>query len=99
MSYLPKVTYICHKYDTYLHFKCGNRKCNYSFKLPIEFEPKLLKSFNFKTKISFKRFRHPSNIILLALTLYYDGSSSTRAIKRILKAIYNLNVSHVNICN
>lgn len=94
-----KATYIWHKYDTYLHFKCGNRKCNYSFKLPIEFEPKLLKSFNFKTKMSFKRFRHPANIILLALTLYFDGNSSTRAIKRILKAIYNLNVSHVTIWN
>ncbi len=49
--------------------------------------------------MSFKRFRHLANIILLALTLYFDGNSSTRAIKRILKAIYNLNVSHVTIWN
>ena len=62
-------------------------------------EHKLLKSFNFKTKMSFKRFRHPANIILLALTLYYDGNSSTRAIKRIFKAIFNLTISHVTIWN
>lgn len=35
----------------------------------------------------------------LALTLYYGGNSSTKNYKKILKAIYNLNVSHVTICN
>lgn len=49
--------------------------------------------------MSFKKFRHSVNIILISLTLYYDCNASTRTIKRILNNIYNLYVSHITIWN
>lgn len=30
-----KSTFVWHRYDTYIHLKCGDKKCNFSFKLPI----------------------------------------------------------------
>lgn len=92
-------TFIWHRYDTYIHFKCGSKKCNHSFKLPILPKDELLVSDELSGVFSFAGFRHPPHIILLALTLYYDGYSSTRSVKRFLHAAFGFSVSHVTIHN
>ncbi len=94
-----KATFVWHRYDTYIHFKCCDKKCNFAFKIPILPPDDLLTSPELKDKFSFKGFRYPPNIILISLTLYYDGYSSTRVIKRILKHVYNVSVSHVTVHN
>lgn len=90
-------TFLWHRYDTYLHFKCGSKLCNHSLKLPIPPPDHLLVSDELIGVFSFSHFRFPPHIILLALTLYFDGCSSTRSIKRFFSSAYGIKVSHVTI--
>lgn len=92
-----KSTFIWHRYDTYLHFKCGDKSCNFSFKLPILPPEQLLVSDELSGRFSFKRFRHPPHLIFLTLTLYFDGYSSTRSIQRFFLNAYDISISHVTI--
>lgn len=71
-----KPTYIWHRYDTYINFKCCDKNCNFSFKIPILPPDELLVSSELHGNFSFKNFRHSPHIILISLTLYYDGYSS-----------------------
>lgn len=94
-----KATFIWHKYDSYIHFKCGNKKCNHSFKLPI-FIPHLLKSrINLPHLNPFKYFKFPVNIIISSLNLYFACSSSLRQVQSIIIKFYSIYVSHVSIYN
>lgn len=87
-----------HKYDTYIHFKCNDKKCNHSFKLPvwipkvIQNQAKPMDSIN-----TFKGFRFSPKIILAVLSIYFSSSSSTRQIKKILKRLFSIKISHVTI--
>jgi len=93
-----KATYIWHRYDTYVHFKCGNKKCNHSFKKPIA-PPKNINNQTFK-KLSkpFKNFRFPPHLIFTVLNLYFDCNVSSRKIKRFIYKAFGVKVSHVTIC-
>lgn len=88
-------SFIWHRYTSYIHFKCGNKKCNHSFKLPTRISYKN-NDFLLHT-ISLKHFRFPPNVILFALSCYFDTSSSTRAIKKLIKNFFHFTVSHVSI--
>lgn len=90
-------TFVWHRYATYIHFKCCSKKCNHSFKLPIAPPDSLLLYCNLPGVHSFKRFRTPPHIIYQALSLYFDGNMSTRAISRFLRSSINLSVSHAAI--
>ena len=92
-----KATFIWHRYDTYLHFKCGSKTCNHSFKIPIPPPSLLLLPQNLDGVTSFSGFRTPPFLIFIALSLYYDANISTRAIKRFLLNCFNFSISHVAI--
>ena len=92
-----KATFIWHRYDTYLHFKCGSKTCNHSFKIPIPPPGLLLLPQNLDGVTSFSGFRTPPFLIFIALSLYYDANISTRAIKRFLLHCFNFSISHVAI--
>lgn len=87
-----------HKYDTYIHFKCNDKKCNHSFKLPvwipevIQNQAKPMDSIN-----TLKGFRFSPKIILAVLSIYFSSSLSTRQIKKILKRLFSIKISHVTI--
>ena len=55
-----KATFIWHRYDTYLHFKCGSKTCNHSFKIPIPPPSLLLLPQNLDGVTSFFRFSYPA---------------------------------------
>lgn len=55
------------------------------------------KSFSKFAAACFKRFRFSSQIILLALILYFENACSLRKIKRFLLQQYHISVSHVSI--
>lgn len=92
-----KGTFAWHKYDTYIHFKCNDKKCNYSFKVPIWLPSRLKTVSSLPNENTFQGFRFPPSIILLVLSLYFDSSISTRAIKRFLMRVFCISVSHVTI--
>lgn len=65
-----------YKYDSYIYFKYGNKKCNPSFELLI-FIPHLIKfkTIKFKTKFyynsPFRYFKFLVNIITSPLNFYF----------------------------
>ena len=80
-----KSTFIWHKYDTYIHYKCSSKKSGHSVKVPIfctVAKKKLIPKFMLP---SFKRFRFSPNIILTTLALYFESSTSLRQIKIFLE--------------
>ena len=93
-----RATYIRHRYNTYIHFKCGNKRCNHSFKKPITPPKELLKDSEIKGKVSFKSFRFPPHIVFTVLYLYFDANVSSRKARRFLSRNYNIVISHVTIC-
>lgn len=90
-------TFLWHTYDTYLHFKCNSKLPGHSIKVPIS--PFTFKKTKFPPFVSasFKRFRFSPTIILTALSLYFECSSSLRQIQRFLKYHFHIRVSHVSI--
>lgn len=92
-----KATFIWHRYDTYIHFKCGSKKCNHSFKIPVPAPKLLLLPQKLDGITSFSGFRSPPSIIFIAPSLYFDGNMSTRAIKHFLASYLNFSISHVAI--
>lgn len=50
-------------------------------------------------KTDFKRMRYPFYVILMALTMFYQGKNSFRSIALILRTAMNVQVSHTIISN
>ena len=94
-----KATFLHHSYKHYNQLRCWDKECNHSFSVPKPTSIKNPSCENVKGKTNFKGMKYPMHTILLALYLYYLNQSSTRAISRLLKDMYNIDVSHVTIAN
>lgn len=76
-----------------------NKKCNHSIFVPkptMVTAPSMSKLFG---KTDFKRMRYPFYVILMALTMFYQGKNSFRSIALILRTAMNVQVSHTIISN
>lgn len=92
-----KATFLHHDYTYYSNFRCCDKKCNHSFRVPklINVEPP---SSEFKPEtFSLKGMRHPLYIILHALTYYFCGNSTTRKVAQTLYMVHQVKVSHVTV--
>jgi len=92
-----KATFLHHDYTYYSNFRCCDKKCNHSFRVPklINVEPP---SSEFKPEtFSFKGMRHPLHIVLHALTYYFCGNSTTRKVAQTLHMVHQVKVSHVTV--
>ena len=86
---------VCEK-AMFLHH---NKKCNHSIFVPkptMVTAPSMSKLFG---KTDFKRMRYPFYVILMALTMFYQGKNSFRSIALILRTAMNVQVSHTIISN
>ena len=92
-----KATFLHHDYTYYSNFRCCDKKCNHSFRVPklINVQPP---SSEFKPEsFSFKGMRHPLHIVLHALTYYFCGNSTTRKVAQTLHMVHQVKVSHVTV--
>jgi len=72
-------TFLHHDYEHYSRFKCNSKKCKNShvvLKKSVLYEPM---AQEIKSKFNLKRLRTNINIVIDALYMYFNGSSSTRA--------------------
>ena len=86
---------VCEK-AMFLHH---NKKCNHSIFVPkptMVTAPSMSKLFG---KTDFERMRYPFYVILMALTMFYQGKNSFRNIALILRTAMNVQVSHTIISN
>lgn len=93
-----KGTFLHHDYLLYSNFRCNNKTCNHSFKVPklVDVPPassKLVLSDSF----TMKRMRYPLYIILTAITLYFMSNSTLRKVRDTLLITHKVKVSHVTI--
>lgn len=94
-----KGSFVHHDYDHYTNYRCNDKKCNHSFfavKPTVALPPSMSKLVG---KSDFKRLRHPVQLVISALTMFYIGKSSFRNIAFMLNMLYNIKVSHVTISN
>jgi len=92
-----KASFLHHDYTYYSNFRCCDKKCNRSFRVPkfINIDPPSseLQPHTF----SFKGMRHPLYIVLCALNYYFCGNSTTRKVAQTLYMVHQVKVSHVTI--
>ena len=92
-----KASFLHHDYTYYSNFRCCDKKCNHSFRVPkfINIDPPSseLQPHTF----SFKGMRHPLYIVLCALNYYFCGNSTTRKVAQTLYMVHQVKVSHVTI--
>src|SRR5512137_320804 len=62
-----KATFLHHDYKYYSSFRCGDKRCYHSFRVPKTFDIEKPSSSNIVGKINFKRMRHPLHLVLTAL--------------------------------
>ena len=94
-----KASFLHHDYDYYFNYRCCDKKCNHSFfvcKPTVVQAPSMTKLFG---KEDFKRMRHPSHLILTALTMFFLGKSSYRNISLVFRLMFGVKVSHTTIGN
>lgn len=94
-----KPSFLHHDYEHYSNYRCCSKKCNHSFfvaKTTAIDSPSMSK---LKGKENFKRMRHPVQVILMALSMFYLGKDSFRNISLILRLVMNINISHTTIRN
>jgi len=92
-----KGSFLHHDYDDYSNYRCNDKKCNHSFfacKPTVKLPPSMSELVG---KTDFKRLRHPVQLIISALTMFYIGKSSFRNIALMLNMLYNIQVSHTTI--
>jgi len=92
-----KATFLHHDYTYYSNFRCCDKNCNHSFRVPklINVDPP---SSEFKPEtFSFRGMRHPLHIVLHALTYYFCGNSTTRKVAQTLHMVHQVKVSHVTV--
>ena len=90
-------TFLHHDYEHYCRFKCNSKKCNHIhavLKKSIFYES-LTNEIN--SKLHFKRLRTNINIVINTLYMYFNNSSSTRAIAQYFLQRKNFKISHVAI--
>lgn len=92
-----KATFLHHEHQYYNQLRCCDKQCNHSFIIPKPVSIAKPSYTNVKGKTDFKGMRYPVHTILLALYLYYLNKSSTRDISKLLRDMYNIDVSHVTI--
>lgn len=92
-----KSTFLHHDYTYYSNFRCSDKKCNHSFKVPKLINVKLPSSEFKPQNFSFKGMRHPLFIVLCALNYYFCDNSTTRKVAQTLYMVHQVKVSHVTI--
>jgi len=94
-----KSSFLHHDYEHYSNFRCCDKRCKHSFFVvkPSVIAAPSMSSLTGKT--DFKRMRHPVNIIITALSMFYLGKNSFRNIALILRIVFNIKVSHTTISN
>jgi len=92
-----KATFLHHDYTYYSNFRCCDKKCNHSFRVPklSKIDPPS-SELNPQT-FSFKGMRHPLYIVLCALSYYFCANSTTRKVAQTLYMVHQVKVSHVTI--
>ena len=94
-----KSSFLHHDYEYYSNYRCCDKQCNHSFfacKGNAIVPPSMSGLFG---KTDFKRMRHPVQLIVTALCMFYLGKNSFRNISLILRTAFNLKVSHTTIAN
>lgn len=92
-----KGSFLHHDYADYFNYRCGDKKCNHSFfvcKPTVKLPPSMSQLVG---KADFKGLRHPVQLVITALTMFYIGKNSFRNIALMLNMLYNVKVSHVTI--
>lgn len=95
LKYFPcpicnRAVFLWHKYDTYHHFKCGNKNCKYSVKIPLSTTFLIESKFSFSHREPFKYSRFPAKLIIYVLTFYFSSNSSFRQIETLLNDLFSL---------
>jgi len=94
-----KSSFLHHDYEHYSNYRCCDKQCNHSFFAckGNAIVPASMSGLFGKT--DFKRMRHPVQLIVTALCMFYLGKNSFRNISLILRTAFNLKVSHTTIAN
>lgn len=93
-----KGTFLHHDYMLYSNFRCNDKSCNHSFKVPKLVDvPPASSKLVLPQEFTMKRMRHPLHIVLTAITLYFIGNSTLRKIRDTLLLTHKVKVSHVTI--
>lgn len=92
-----KASFLHHDYKYYSNFRCGDKKCFHSFRVPKFFEIEKPSSEAIPGKFDFKRMRHPMHLVLAALNLYFFENSTTRKVSQYLFMQNDIVISHVTI--
>lgn len=92
-----KATFLHHDYTYYSNFRCCDKKCNHSFRVPKLIEVKPPTSELEPQTFSFKGMRHSLYIVLQALNYYFCCNSTTRKVSQVLYMTHQVKVSHVTI--
>lgn len=92
-----KASFLHHDYKYYSNFRCGDKRCYHSFRVPKTFDIEKPSSSNIAGKINFKRMRHPLHLVLTALNLYFFQNSTTRKVAEFLWMQHEIKLSHVTI--
>ena len=92
-----KATFLHHDYTYYSNFRCSDKRCNHSFRVPKWIDIELPSSELEPQTFSFKGMRHSLHIVLCALNYYFCGNVTTRKVAQILYMVHQVKVSHVTI--
>lgn len=92
-----KGSFLHHDFKYYSNFTCNDKHCYHSFVIPKPIEILDPSSSLVSGKASFKGMRHPLNIILTALNLFYLSNVSLRKISFFMYQQHSIKVSHVTI--
>lgn len=92
-----KASFLHHDYKYYSNFRCGDKGCYHSFRVPKFIEIKNPSSALISGKTDFKRMRYPLHIVLTALNLYYFQNSTSRKISEFFWMQNEIKVSHVTV--
>lgn len=92
-----KASFLHHDYTYYSNFRCSDKKCNHSFKVPKAVAIPRPSSHLGSETFTLKGMRHPLYIILAALNYYFCGNSTTRKVAYTLYMVHQVRISHVTI--
>ena len=92
-----RASFLHHDYKYYSNFRCGDKSCSHSFRVPKFFEIEKPSSAKVFGKSDFKRMRHPLHLVLTALNLYFSQNTTTRKVAEFFWLQHEIKVSHVTI--
>ena len=92
-----KATFLHHDYTYYSNFRCCDKRCNHSFRVPKWIDVKPPSSELIPQSFSFNGMRHSLYTVLCALNYYFCGNTTTRKVAQILYMVHQIRVSHVTI--